>query len=322
MNKRSALLKTAADKLILISRVLLSILTISIVTPNIAVSSASEEEVKVISQLVILRSMLVMQHEKVDQQFAGPGGLSELRQWPIANAAPRVWENFFAGTVLLGNPKLAEPVFAFYNPFLEMAWVTRWQRKANADAPLRFVEAWFESGSRQPSGNHAQSLPLWLQDEQPYVAALQSSVGNYQRRFDGRVLVHGNQVQSEQWEMDADLATRRLALQETLLYQWFDAPENKEAAWNKIPQLLANNEATAFAALFESNESYPSDIHTAIDRSYWGRVAPSFVIAEDDGLIVLYWDPFNPQIVSIGFFTQSNRCDGFAVFSLIEEVPE
>ena len=252
--------------------VVLAVAALAIAAPS--ARPAAEPDARVFAaHALALRAAGVAGDDTAKDFLAGLPGAGALTE----EALPVLWQPFFENAIVkLGRLQSPAPVALYYNPLLDVALLTLWERH---EASYRAGVARALPGERLADpGAEALLQPQWLAAEDGAIEALAritaARLGTFRRAHPAQHREGGeDRVSFAAAAADLRAAAPRLAWNLVRRTQWAaDTEPWLQPALSEIEEALAARDATALMAAAPDTDAETADAIAALPAEFTGRL--------------------------------------------------
>jgi hypothetical protein len=250
-----------------------------------------------------------------------PGALQELLEGRISAKYPYIWSYVMAGSfIVIGNSLSDDPVVAFYNPYFDVALLTKWRFKdhteTTAQPGFKLMEAVPVTGRafRENRPSVATDKPIWTDSEALFEVRLVNAAQGFVATFEERYPPFGR----DSVALPADLAARSAAIvvaEERVfaLLRWVidaqnpDAPVNYAAAIKQLKGALAAASSDKLQALLPKDNPQSAAMFFRLEPNIREGMRPYLVVDKNVifispiqfplGFISVYFEPADKGFV-------------------------
>lgn len=256
-----------------------------------------------------------------------PGALQDFLKGEISAKFPIIWPYVISGSfIVMGNALGDEPIVAFYNPYFDVAILTKWNFKDETEtktAPsFKLVEAVPITGRAflENRSSLATDQPVWTDSEALFEVRIVKAAQDFVAAFEERYPPFG--LDSVALSADPGAASSALALAEDrvfFLLRWVidaqdpAAPVNYAAAIKQLRGALSAPSADKLAALLPKDNPQAADAFFELGPEIRKGMKPYLVIDKNvifispiklpTGFISVYFTPaakgYAPELVSL-----------------------
>lgn len=238
-----------------------------------------------------------MDYSTAAQRFDPNRKLAFLTNVAIAAKIPDVWQQFFAGTFVLGGHLRSEsPLIAFYNPFFDAALFTVWVSHSRTP---HLTDAWFVV---DPYSIHLErdATPPNRVVLNPF--EIPKRVGTFSKWFEQKhEPLTSTRPSVRDTSVEAfDILNKRLVAAQ-LQMAGFERLDQTlpDSPWQLIHKALAVGDSTAISKSIPTNAAVSAETLMNLPALVRKSFEPQFVVGAKDRLLLFSWNPAIPRFVLV-----------------------
>lgn len=220
-----------------------------------------------------------------------PGAFGEFLQGEVSAKFPLIWPYVLSGSsVVLGNTLSAEPIVAFYNPYFDVAILTKWAFRTDSDREpgFRMVEAYPVNGRAfiENRASVAEDQPIWAgSDAKLFELGLVKAAQNFMTAFKERYPPAGNEI-ADLSGLASSAAVALSTVEDRVFYlmRWVIDAQNPDAEVNYADGIKQLHEALSASSEGKLQKLLPeanpqkSDVFFNLPRAVREGMQPYLVI--------------------------------------------
>lgn len=236
-----------------------------------------------------------------------PGVFREFENGEISRRFPPIWPYVFAGSfIVLGEALGDDPVVAFFNPFFDVAILTRWrfmdEAESGASAGFHMIEAAPMTGTAFLADRKSKDSdqPHWANSEGLFEVMLVKSARNFVNQFEKRYPPFGHATKGISNEEGGPDAVAIIEKRVFALLKWVidaqnpTAPRNYAAGLKELRAALSAPSQGRLEGWLPPGNPQGAEIFFRLDPALRGGIKPYLVV---DELVIL----IDPLRLPIGF---------------------
>lgn len=253
------------------------------------------------------RSTATLDIASAVKAFSADNDPAGLLSAPLRKVLPECWGPFFSGTYVLGGEsRSSTPVFAFYNPYLDIALFTTWRRTPKIqikDAWWSFAP-WVESSSSE--SNHLTD-PTQLPD--PLIASerLRLFETNFSKGFSlaGADVIDGPPADHR---ITQELFVQRRIFVSQMAFANFERLDDTAPTrpWRDWAAACKSSDTNAVNSFIKEGMTITQAAICAVPLKMRRGIETLHAIRSDNRLLTFAWNPQTPAIVLFSDYANSN----------------
>ena len=235
-----------------------------------------------------------------------PGVFNELLEGEISTKFPIIWPYVMAGSfVVIGNTLGDDPIVAFYNPYFDIALLTKWNFKTNAETTtgtgFKLTQVVPVTGRAFIENRSSLSTdhPVWTDSEEIFEVKIIQAAHHFVTTFEERYPPLEREA-AELAATDTDVVAQRTAISvaETRVFsllQWIidaqnpDAPVNYAAEIEQLRDAFSADSPDELAALLPKDNPQTAESFFQLKPDILKSMKPYLVIDKN----VIFISPVN-----------------------------
>ncbi len=233
-----------------------------------------------------------------------PGAVDVLLEGEISRKFPYIWPYVMAGSfIVIGNSLAEEPIVAFYNPYFDVALLTKWRFKSHADnvpeTGFKLVQLVPITGQAFFGSRFSLSTdqPIWADSEEIFEVRIINAADDFVATFEQRYPPLGrDSVQL----VGTDVEAKRAAITVTenrvfSLLRWVidaqnpNAPVNYAAEIKQLRGALSADSPDELQALLPKDNPQTAETFFQLGADIRKGMAPYLVVDKN----VIFLNPVN-----------------------------
>ena len=230
-----------------------------------------------------------------------PGALQDLMRGQVSAKFPYIWPYVISGSFfVIGNSLSDDPVVAFYNPWFDVALITKWSFKdlAGAKAGFRLMQAIPMSGQAFVANKSTLSTdkPIWSGSSSLFEVRIVNAAHQFIAAFEQRYPPFGRD--SVTLTADKTAITTAISLAENRVFplvRWVIDAQNPDAKINyvegidKLRSALSAPTPAGLEALLPKDNPQNAEAFFRLPQEVRKGMKPYFVVDRN----VIFLDPRN-----------------------------
>jgi hypothetical protein len=232
-----------------------------------------------------------------------PGALQPLLDGKISREFPYIWSYVLAGAVfVIGDTLGDEPTVGFYNPYFDVALLTKWRYKsdsnAQSEAGFRLTEAVPVTGRAfiENRDSRATDAPIWTDSKALFEVRIVHAAQTFAATFQERYPPLGDGTTDKPVDVAAVQAAVAAAENRVFyLLKWVidaqdaDAPVNFAAAIGELRDALVAPSPESLEALLPKDNPQSANLFFELSADIRAGMKPYLVVEQN----VIFIDPIN-----------------------------
>jgi hypothetical protein len=245
-----------------------------------------------------------------------PGALQDILEGEITAEFPVIWPYVMAGSfIVLGNSLGNDPVVAFYNPYFDVAILTKWGLKDAAEYEsepgFKLKEAVPVTGraflENRPS--LASDQPIWADSEALFEIRLVNAAQNFVAAFEERFPPLGRGSVEKLAQADASATKAAVSVTEDRVFtllQWVidarnpDAPVNYADAIEDLQTAFSASSPRRLKALLPDDNPQTADMFFELEPEVREGMKPYLVVDKN----IIFVDSITLPTVFISVYVE------------------